>query len=282
MRTTAGGSSDHRADHRRRRGRALRGNRLALFAAVVLSAMARSGYAQEPQAPVVNRRMTAPKTYGTSDVTYYRMAAADFTPIQSPGCNGDYTDTFVAGGSPVTFRRYGIHSNCAAESIASPHLPEGALLVYMALDSCDTDTVFQNRLWFYNCTSMGECADAPIAEVITNHNGCERVEADLTSYGIYVDSFGFQLVFWVGTYSGTSSNQFAGVVVGYKLQVSAAPGTPTFNDVAPGDFGYQYIEALAASGITGGCGGGNFCPNANLTRAQMAVFLAKALGLHWQ
>jgi S-layer homology domain len=44
---------------------------------------------------------------------------------------------------------------------------------------------------------------------------------------------------------------------------------------------FQFIEALAASGITAGCGSGNYCPNANLTRGQMAVFLAKALGLHW-
>jgi hypothetical protein len=44
---------------------------------------------------------------------------------------------------------------------------------------------------------------------------------------------------------------------------------------------YQYIEALAAAGITSGCGGGNYCPDAAVTRGQMAVFLAKALGLHW-
>ena len=31
-----------------------------------------------------------------------------------------------------------------------------------------------------------------------------------------------------------------------------------------------------------GCGdGSNYCPDAALTRGQMAVFLAKALGLHW-
>ncbi len=44
---------------------------------------------------------------------------------------------------------------------------------------------------------------------------------------------------------------------------------------------FQFIEALAESGITAGCGNGNFCPDAALTRGQMAVFLAKALGLHW-
>lgn len=45
--------------------------------------------------------------------------------------------------------------------------------------------------------------------------------------------------------------------------------------------GFQYIEALVSSGITGGCGGGNFCPDAAVTRRQMAIFLAKELGLHW-
>jgi len=44
---------------------------------------------------------------------------------------------------------------------------------------------------------------------------------------------------------------------------------------------FQFIEALAAAGITGGCGNGNYCPDNPVTRGQMAVFLAKALGLHW-
>ena len=43
----------------------------------------------------------------------------------------------------------------------------------------------------------------------------------------------------------------------------------------------EFVEALVASGITAGCGNGNFCPDAPLTRGQMAVFLSKALGLHW-
>jgi hypothetical protein len=38
-----------------------------------------------------------------------------------------------------------------------------------------------------------------------------------------------------------------------------------------------WIEELAALGITGGCGGGLYCPNNTVTRQQMAVFLLKAL-----
>ena len=38
-----------------------------------------------------------------------------------------------------------------------------------------------------------------------------------------------------------------------------------------------WIEELAGLQITGGCGGGNYCPNNTVTRQQMAVFLLKAL-----
>jgi len=37
-----------------------------------------------------------------------------------------------------------------------------------------------------------------------------------------------------------------------------------------------WIKQLAAEGITGGCGNGNYCPDATVTRAQMAVFLLRS------
>ncbi len=67
----------------------------------------------------------------------------------------------------------------------------------------------------------------------------------------------------------------------WHRQVSPAPALATFNDVPTSHPFFQYIEALAASGITGGCGGGNYCPDNALTRGQMAVFMSKALGLTW-
>jgi hypothetical protein len=103
-----------------------------------------------------------------------------------------------------------------------------------------------------------------------------HVEADLDGMGsahiaheVYVQS------------QGGTTTAIGGVRIFWQRQLSPAPGSPTFGDVQPGDFGFQFIEALAASGVTGGCGGGNYCPNNNVTRAQMAVFLAKALGLNW-
>ena len=75
---------------------------------------------------------------------------------------------------------------------------------------------------------------------------------------------------------------FGGVRITWRRPVSPMPSAPTFADVPDSHPFSQFIEALAASGITGGCGdGSNYCPDAALTRGQMAVFLAKALGLHW-
>jgi len=39
------------------------------------------------------------------------------------------------------------------------------------------------------------------------------------------------------------------------------------------------IDSLASSGITTGCGNGKYCPDDSVTRAQMAAFLVRALGL---
>jgi hypothetical protein len=51
--------------------------------------------------------------------------------------------------------------------------------------------------------------------------------------------------------------------------------TGVFPDVACPSLFADWIEQLAAEGITAGCGGGNYCPDNPVTRAQMAVFLLK-------
>jgi len=52
--------------------------------------------------------------------------------------------------------------------------------------------------------------------------------------------------------------------------------TGVFPDVSCSSGFAPWIEALAAAGITGGCGGGNYCPTNPVTRQQMAVFLLKS------
>jgi uncharacterized protein (DUF1800 family) len=49
-----------------------------------------------------------------------------------------------------------------------------------------------------------------------------------------------------------------------------------FADVAQANPYHAPVETIIRDGITSGCGGGNYCPNSSVTRAQMAVFLLRA------
>jgi glucose/arabinose dehydrogenase len=52
-----------------------------------------------------------------------------------------------------------------------------------------------------------------------------------------------------------------------------------FPDVVCPSLFAAWIEQLAAESVTAGCGGGNYCPDSSVTRAQMAVFLTKTFSL---
>lgn len=84
--------------------------------------------------------------------------------------------------------------------------------------------------------------------------------------------------FYTGNFLG-----FKAVDIWWHRQVSPAPGAASFNDVPTNHPFFQYIEALKASGITGGCQASPplCCPDNPLPRGQMAVFLSKGLGLYW-
>jgi hypothetical protein len=56
-------------------------------------------------------------------------------------------------------------------------------------------------------------------------------------------------------------------------------GSEMFADVPATSPFCPWIEELARRGITGGCGGGNYCPTNSTTRGQMAEFQRLAFGL---
>jgi IPT/TIG domain/S-layer homology domain len=62
----------------------------------------------------------------------------------------------------------------------------------------------------------------------------------------------------------------------HGLCYTPPPCTGVFSDVPCSSNFAPWIEAMAAEGITGGCGGGKFCPQNPVRRDQMAVFLMKA------
>ena len=65
----------------------------------------------------------------------------------------------------------------------------------------------------------------------------------------------------------------------YNASYVPPPATGTFADVPTDYWAAAWIEQLAAEGVTSGCGSGNYCPDQNVTRAQMAVFLVKNFNL---
>jgi FtsP/CotA-like multicopper oxidase with cupredoxin domain len=52
---------------------------------------------------------------------------------------------------------------------------------------------------------------------------------------------------------------------------------PFFADVPAGYWAENYIYNTYCAGVTVGCGGGNFCPEQSLTRAQMMVFILQGI-----
>ena len=61
------------------------------------------------------------------------------------------------------------------------------------------------------------------------------------------------------------------------LVILTEPTTPPFADVPQSSWAYHYIHAIRDAGITTGCGNNHFCPQAPVTREQMAAFLIRAL-----
>jgi hypothetical protein len=53
--------------------------------------------------------------------------------------------------------------------------------------------------------------------------------------------------------------------------------TPYFADVPDTHWAFKYVQKMFETGITTGCGGGNYCPNTVINRTQMAVFIIRAI-----
>jgi hypothetical protein len=81
--------------------------------------------------------------------------------------------------------------------------------------------------------------------------------------------------------TATTRSQMAVFLLRSKYGSKYVPPAPTgiFNDVPTDYWAAAWIEQLAAEGITGGCGNGNYCPEGPLTRAEMAVFMVRTFNL---
>jgi len=161
--------------------------------------------------------------------------------------------------------------------IAGVHLPSGAKITGIEVAGCDDDAVNDLSVDLSGCADPDGACSALAQAQSSGTPGCGFFGASVAD-GALIDNF--RTTYDVTLFLGGGSNlRFRNVRVFYKKVLSPAPATATFGDVPTNDQFFRAIEALAASGITSGCGNGNFCPGDPVTRGAMAGFLARALGL---
>lgn len=185
---------------------------------------------------------------------------------------------------------------------APVQLPSGAAVSYIdlyAYDASNTSSVTASLLrhsgWgsvpqcilILNCPPTTPPATAVIASVSTVDDvGYQYVYQSInpahTINNNVVYGGGAQYVVQVHPSEPGAVLRFKGVDLWWKRQISPGPATASFTDVPTSHPFFQVVEALRASGATVGCTASEFCPDAPLTRAQMAAFLARVLGLYWQ
>ena len=172
-----------------------------------------------------------------------------------------------------------------AEWIAGFSLPTGALVTGLEVQGCDNSAVSELnvailRNYIIGGTEQLAIVGTPLHTGIAATPGCGNFFVAMPPQTISNAAQSYMIdVVHTGALDG--SVRFQSVRIHYTLQVSPAPSAATFGDVPTGHPFFKFVEALAAAGVTAGCGGGNFCPDTPLTRGQMAVFLSAALGLHW-
>ena len=212
-----------------------------------------------------------PTNWGTAYTQTLRLPASAFMP------------TYEDGNTKWSYYGMGRFQMDGYGDYAFPLLlPTGAKILGMELNGVDLNlTGDLSALLIVGSKVDGDGVNEG-GPYTSNAPGATTVYYDHSNHNIVIDNNNKIYEIDVGFGANANTLRLASVAVFYQLQMSPAPSTPTFSDVPRNHPFFRAIEALAASGITGGCGGGNFCPNQAVTRGELAKFLSNALGLYWQ
>jgi len=207
-------------------------------------------------------------TYGTNPYIELNVGSHGFIPLN----DGQWAHLY----SGWSYRNDGTNTG----TCANINLPSGALVSGVTTWTNDTDATYNISYEFYAVDLTTNTDTEIFAFTTTGSPGIQRTYRAFTS-PITIDNDRMTYSLCIFHYTTGSTLQNAGATFWYNLQVSPAPAIATFGDVPISNPFFKYVEALVNSGITAGCGSGNYCPDNYVTRGQMAVFLSKALGLHW-
>src|SRR5207253_100888 len=222
---------------------------LSLVITINVAALLDAQMAKRPPAIV-------PDDYGVQDYIYTEIPASDFHPLVSSSDyqiglgNGSLVRTGVGG--------YYLHGIS---------LPPGAYLADITAFVSDTSITFGNDVTVYlmanyrhqgtgdnlqlvNQASASTTGAPGDTVIVIPWNSTLPTVTDFDGDTI-PDEVNWVLL--VELLSNDGTNGFNLVRLKWKRQISPAPGTARFTDVPTTHAFFQYIEALAAAGITGGC-----------------------------
>ncbi len=224
---------------------------------------------------ITPRSMSQTPQYGTATQSSVVVSALDFVP---PSDSALWDTIGVSG-------KFRVAAPASGDWWKSVSLPNGALIEAVEFHGCDDTPGGQMLFGLARFEVPGETGDNVTAIGATGNvqtPGCALFTVTPEILPHIVDNvhnvYALFLAF-IGGYDTT--NKAGSFRILYRLQVSEAPAIATFSDVPTNHQFFRFIEALAASGITGGCGAGIYCPENPVTRGQMAAFLSIALGLHF-
>ncbi len=209
----------------------------------------------------------SPAEFGTKDYTVTTISATSFMADDNSGWGTALCclSRYFSGGNGIFY--------------TSVSIPTGAVIDYIGLESYSScPGIVGVELWqvyngsdsgaaTFSSTAHGYGVDynaSPLGWQLTNsNNNALALEVELAGSGC------------------VNYPAFSWVEIWWRRVVSPPPGVASFSDVPTNHPFFQFVEAIHAAGITNGYPDGRFGVNDPITRGQMAVYLAAALGLHW-
>jgi hypothetical protein len=259
--------------------------------AALAFAAAATALAQNPEPP---RAPNLPSEFGTTDSQITYIGASEFQPSSSVNVQTGY---FINNGT--RWPHAGVAGSALLIATLNGRIPEGAIVTRVCVYGVDTSNVADEDLNVFvvrNRVDADTGLNPQLATVLIissssdpgNFVACSPTSLRMQSqYDIDGDGTVEAVDHNIFVEFGDNRDVFGGgirirgVSFEWHRAVSTAPAIATFADVPTNHPYFAFVEALVASGVTAGCGGGNYCVDQPITRGEMAVFLSAALGLHW-
>ncbi len=208
--------------------------------------------------------------------------------------------TITVAGQPITIMQAGATFSDVSENVFTPYIYSlftNAITVGCGnSEYCPSENVTRDQMaafiiralytdTFTIASQTSYFSDVPTSDTFFNYVqkvkdegitvGCGNGEY-CPSEDVTRDQMAAFLVRATQVAAGQSTTNFTcnGGVAG--ASVNCASTTPYFSDVPATDSFFPYVQKLKELGITTGCGNGQYCPSEDVTRDQMAAFLARA------